>query len=76
VLLPLMAASWLDILLLAHTTVLTLAYLPGRAAFHLSGWTHTVAFGMRDVVGPVLLTALLVTLAVASTRPNRAKMIT
>jgi hypothetical protein len=76
VLLPLLAASWLDILLLAHTTVLTLAYLPGRAAFHLSGWTHTVAFGMRDVVGPILLTALLVTLAVASTRPNRPKMIT
>jgi hypothetical protein len=76
VLLPLMAASWLDFLLLAHTAVLTLAYLPGRAAFHLHGWTHTVAFGMRDVVGPILLTGLLVTLAVLSIRLNRAKMIT
>jgi len=34
----------------------------------LHGAMHTVAFGMRDVVSPVLLIALLIALAVASAR--------
>jgi hypothetical protein len=72
VLLPLLAASWLDVLLLAHTTVLTVAYLPGRAAFRLHGWTHAVAFGMRDVVAPILLTGLLFGVAVVSVRRGQA----
>ncbi len=50
VLIPLLAASWLDALLIAHTGVLSLAYIPGRAAVRLHGAMHTVAFGMRDVV--------------------------
>src|SRR5205823_14400664 len=36
------AASWRDWVLLAHTTVLSLAYLPGRAAAHLAGALHTI----------------------------------
>ena len=36
-LLPLVATSWRSWLLLAHTTVLSLAYLPGRDAVHLHG---------------------------------------
>jgi hypothetical protein len=66
VLLPLLAASWVDILLLAHTAVLSLAYIPGRAAARLPDGVHDVAFGMRDVVAPALLALLLVALAVAS----------
>jgi hypothetical protein len=34
----------------------------------LHGALHTVAFGMRDVVSPALLTIVLIALAVASTR--------
>jgi hypothetical protein len=68
VLLPLLAASWLDALLLAHTGVLSLAYIPGRAAVPLHGAMHTLAFGMRDVVSPILLTAVLLAIAVAATR--------
>ena len=60
VLLPLLAASWIDALVVAHTTVLALAYLPGRAAYPLVGSMHTIAFGMREVVAPVLLLILLV----------------
>jgi hypothetical protein len=71
VLIPLLAASWVDLLLLAHTTVLSLAYLPGRAAVPLHGAMHTVAFGMRDVVSPALLIVLLLSLAVASMRHAR-----
>jgi hypothetical protein len=68
VLLPLLGASWLDAVLIAHTGVLSLAYIPGRAAVQLTGGMHTVAFGMRDVLAPILLFGLLVVLAVASTR--------
>ncbi|HEX3823680.1 MAG TPA: hypothetical protein VHV79_04355 [Mycobacteriales bacterium] len=67
VLIPLLAASRLDALLIAHTGVLSLAYIPGRAAVALHGATHTVAFGMRDVASPILLTGVLIALAVAST---------
>jgi hypothetical protein len=68
VLLPLLVASRLDGLLLAHTAVLSLAYIPGRAAVRLHGALHTVAFGMRDVCSPILLLAILVVLTVASRR--------
>ena len=71
VLLPLLGASWLDAVLIAHTGVLSLAYLPGRAAVPLVGGIHTVAFGMRDVLAPILLLALLIVLAVASTTHAR-----
>lgn len=67
-LLALLAASRLDGILLAHTTVLSLAYIPGRAAFKLPGALHTLAFGMRDVVAPALLLSVLVVLTVASRR--------
>jgi hypothetical protein len=66
VLLPLLAASRLDLVLLAHTAVLSLAYIPGRAAFRLPGDLHAVAFGMRDGVAPALLLVILVSLTVAS----------
>jgi hypothetical protein len=68
VLIPLLLASRLDALLIAHTAILSLAYIPGRAAVVLHGAMHTVAFGMRDVVSPALITAILLVLAVASTR--------
>jgi hypothetical protein len=68
VLLPLLAASRLDALLVAHTGVLSLAYIPGRAAVQLHGAMHAVAFGMRDVVSPTLLAIILISLAVASAR--------
>lgn len=68
VVIPLLLASRLDALLLAHTAVLSLAYIPGRAAVKLHGAMHTVAFGMRDVVSPLILATLLVVLAIASTR--------
>jgi hypothetical protein len=68
VLIPLLAASWVDALLVIHTGVLSLAYIPGRAAVSLTGTMHALAFGMRDVVSPALLIALLLVLAVASTR--------
>ncbi|HTW19996.1 MAG TPA: polyprenol phosphomannose-dependent alpha 1,6 mannosyltransferase MptB [Mycobacteriales bacterium] len=68
VLLPLLATSRLDALLAAHTAVLSLAYIPGRAAYRLTGAMHAVAFGMRDAVSPIVLIALLLALAAASTR--------
>jgi hypothetical protein len=59
-LLPLAMASWRDWVLLAHTTVLTLAYIPGRDAVRLDGALHTATAVMRDGVAPALLTALVV----------------
>jgi hypothetical protein len=59
VLLPLIAASRLDLVLLAHTTVLSLAYIPGRAAVKLTGVEHALTWGMRTDASPALLTALL-----------------
>jgi hypothetical protein len=68
VLLPLLAASRLDAVLVAHTAVLSLAYIPGRAAYQLHGAMHTIAFGMRDAAAPALLAGILIALAIASTR--------
>jgi alpha-1,6-mannosyltransferase len=68
ILLPLLAASRVDAVLLAHTGVLSLAYIPGRAAYQLHGAMHTIAFGMRDAVSPALLAGILIALAIASTR--------
>ena len=59
-LLPLVAASWRDWVLLTHTAVLSLAYLPGRDAVRLHGVLHEVAHGMRSVVTPVVLLGVLV----------------
>jgi alpha-1,6-mannosyltransferase len=72
VLLPLLAASWLDAVLIAHTGVLSLAYIPGRAAVPLHGAMHTLAFGMRDVVSPILLTGVLLAIAVAASGRRHA----
>jgi len=58
-LLPLVAISWRDWLLLAHTAVLSLAYLPGRDAVHLHGALRLLTSGMRSTIAPVLLTALV-----------------
>ena len=75
-LLPLLAASRLDAVVLAHTTVLSLAYLPGRAAVALHGWLHTVTSGMRSVASPALVTALLAAVILAGvwqrSRPRAA----
>jgi hypothetical protein len=68
VLLPLLAASRLDAVLLAHTTVLSLAYLPGRAAVSLTGVLHTLTWGMRTDASPALLTLLLLAVLVAAHR--------
>jgi hypothetical protein len=66
VLLPLLAASRLDAVLLAHTTVLSLAYIPGRAAVQLHGALHTLTWGMRTDVSPVLLALLLVVIGLSA----------
>lgn len=63
-LLALMAASRLDGILLAHTSVLSLAYIPGRAAVTLHGALHTVTTGMRSSVSPTLLGILLLAVVV------------
>jgi hypothetical protein len=66
--LPLVAASWRDWALLAHTTVLSLAYLPGRDAVPLHGVLHTLTTTMRSVVGPIALTAIVVAVAYVTRR--------
>jgi hypothetical protein len=66
VLLPLLAASRLDAVLLAHTTILSLAYLPGRAAVQLHGVLHALTWGMRTDASPALLALLLVGIAVSA----------
>jgi hypothetical protein len=68
-LLPLLALSWRHWLLLAHTTVLSLAYLPGRDAVHLHGTLRPLTSGMRSVISPVLLTALVVAAVLLTRRP-------
>ena len=67
-LLPLVALSWRDGVLLAHTTVLSLAYLPGRDAVHLHGALRILTSGMRSVVAPLVLAALLLLAAVLGRR--------
>ncbi|HET6910295.1 MAG TPA: hypothetical protein VFH54_13210 [Mycobacteriales bacterium] len=59
VLLAMTAASWRDWLLLAHTTVLSLAYLPGRDAVPLAGSLHAITHAVRSDLAPALLLALL-----------------
>jgi hypothetical protein len=70
--LPLAAASWRDWALLAHTVVLSLSYLPGRAAAVLGHALHDVTWGMRTHVAPVLLLLLLVAVALWSRRADPA----
>ena len=69
---PLAAASWRDWALLTHTVVLSLSYLPGRAAAVLGDALHDVTMGMRTHVAPVLLLLLLVAVAVWSRRTDPA----
>jgi hypothetical protein len=71
-LLPLALASWRDWALLAHTVVLSLSYLPGRAAAVLGRAVHDVTWGMRTDVAPVLLLLLLVAVATWSRRAQPA----
>ena len=59
-LLPLAAASWRDSVLLAHTSVLALAYVPGRDAVPLHGTLHAITSTMRNDIAPVALAALVV----------------
>ena len=66
-LLGLVAASWRDWLMLAHTTVLSLAYLPGRDVAlprALADLTRVV----RSDVSPAVLAVLVVGAAVVSLR--------
>jgi hypothetical protein len=63
VLLTIAGTSWRDGVLLVHTTVLSLAYIPGRDAVPLSGALHTLTDGMRSDVAPALLAAVLVIVA-------------
>jgi hypothetical protein len=67
-LLPLVAVSWRAWLLLAHTTVLSMAYLPGRDAVHLHGTLRVMTNGMRSVVAPLAIAALLLAVLVLSRR--------
>jgi hypothetical protein len=67
-LLPLIAASWRDWVLLAHTGVLSLAYLPGRDAVRLHGALRELTDATRSVVAPILLLGLLVAVAVLAQR--------
>jgi hypothetical protein len=66
VLIPLLVASRLDAVLLIHTSVLSLAYIPGRAAVHLTGTLHALTSGMRTHASPALLTLLLVVIFLAA----------
>jgi hypothetical protein len=52
-----------------HTLVLSLSYLPGRAAAVLHGALHTITWDMRTDVAPLLL--LVVLLVAATGRPQR-----
>jgi hypothetical protein len=56
VLLPL---TWLDLVLIAHTTVLSLAYIPGRDVA-LPHAVDTVTSAVRDTAAPTVLGLLVV----------------
>jgi hypothetical protein len=67
-LLPLVAWSWVDWVLLARTAALAVGYLPARAAVRLPadlGWLQSV---VRTGFTPLALTAALAALVVASRR--------
>ena len=68
-LLPLVAASWRDWVLLTHTAVLSLAYLPGRDAVPLHGFLHDITHTMRSVVAPLLLLVIVIAVTIV-TRPR------
>ena len=67
-LLPLVAVSWRGWLLLAHTTVLSLAYLPGRDAVHLHGALRLLTSDTRSVVAPLVIVGLLAAVLVLGRR--------
>ena len=71
-LLLVIAASWWDWLLLAHTTVLSLAYLPGRDAVPLHGALASLTHAMRNDVAPVVLALLLVAVAASGLNAQRS----
>ena len=67
--LALLPASRLDLLLLARTLVLALAYVPGRTITLLPADLRTLTLGFRADVAPWLVLALIVTVGVlAATR--------
>jgi hypothetical protein len=72
VLLAMTVASWRDWVLLGHTTVLSLAYLPGRDAVPLHGTLQSVTQAMRSDVAPALLLALLLLVASRLVRNSRS----
>ena len=73
-LIALTAASWRDWLLLAHTTMLSLAYVPGRDAVQLHGVLHGLTSVVRRDVSPIVLALLLVAVAAISSTTCRAAL--
>jgi hypothetical protein len=65
-----LAASWLDLVLLAHTAVLSLAYIPGRDV-PLPSAVDNVTGALRDVFAPTVI-GLLVAVVVVRTQRRRA----
>jgi hypothetical protein len=62
-----LAVSWLDLVLLAHTAVLSLAYIPGRDV-PLPTAVDDVTSALRDVVAPVVLGLLVALVCVLAGR--------
>jgi hypothetical protein len=58
-LLALLPRSWFDLVLLAHTTLLTLPFDPGRPYSLHPNWLGTVAFELGYRIVPVLQAALV-----------------
>jgi hypothetical protein len=63
----LVAASRLDLVLLAHTAALSLAYIPGRAV-PLPSAVGSLTSALRDVVAPIVLGVLVAIACVLSRR--------
>ena len=64
------AVSTLDVVLLGWTTVVTLAYVPGRVV-DMSADVETVTLGFRTEVAPWLVLLVWVGVAVSAARPWR-----
>jgi uncharacterized membrane protein len=64
-------AAVVDRVLVVHTAVLTLAYLPGRAAVALPGGLAGVMAAIRAVAAPVTITTALVVIFVLAASYHR-----
>jgi hypothetical protein len=71
-LLPLVAASWRDWVLLVHTSVLSLAYLPGRDAVPVHGVLRSLTDATRSVVAPVALLGVAIAVVLLARRREAA----